>query len=332
MKTQAGKRVFAALTVGVMFLILILIAIGVLQESSQEKRVYQVILIPKTMDPTNDFWTGLIEGAKLGAEEYGCEIKVVGGNAENDYQGQNEIIEKSIEKNPDALLIAPCSYSENTESIEKAVAAGIKVILIDSVIDKEIANGIVATNNFKAGQELGEYTKTLLTEDSRIGIVSHVQGASTAAEREAGVREGLGEYQDQVVDVVYCNSSYELASNLTREMLKKHPEIDTLIGTNEYSAVGAARVVKAQHLGDQIQVVGVDNSVEEIQLLEAGIIQAIVIQKPFNIGYLGVEQAVKAIEGYPMEYNVDSGCKLITKENMYEEENQRLLYPFSGQQ
>ncbi len=56
------------------------------------------------------------------------------------------------------------------------------------------------------------------------------------------------------------------------------------------------------------------------------------IQKPFNIGYLGVEQAVKAIEGYPMEYNLDSGCKLITKENMYEEENQRLLYPFSGQQ
>lgn len=332
MKTQAGKRVFAALTVGVMFLLLLLIAVGVLQERSHEKRVYQIILIPKTVDPTNDFWTGLIEGAKLGAEEFGCEIKVVGGNAENDYEGQNEIIETCIEKDPDALLIAPCSYSESTEAIEKAVAAGIKVILIDSVIDKEIANGVVATNNFKAGRELGEYTSTLLTEDSRIGIISHVQGSSTAAEREAGVRDGLGEFQDQIVDVVYCNSSYEMASELTRKMLKAHPEIDTLIGTNEYAAVGAARVAKAQQLGEQIQVVGVDNSVEEIQFLESGIIQGIVIQKPFNIGYLGVQQAVKAVEGYPMEYNLDSGCKLITKENMYEEENQRLLYPFSGQQ
>ena len=319
MKTQAGKRVFAALTVGVMFLILILIAIGVLQEGAQEKRVYQVMLIPKTIDPTNDFWTALIEGAKLGAEEYGCEIEVVGANREDDYQGQNQIIKDSIAKDPDALLIAPCSYSESTEAIEKAVAAGIKVILIDSVIDKEIANGVVATNNFKAGRELGEYTGTLVTEDSRIGIISHVQGSSTAAEREAGVRDGLGEFQDQIVDIVYCNSSYEVSSELTRKMLKAHPEIDTLIGTNEYAAVGAAKVVKAQQLGEQIQVVGVDNSVEEIQLLEAGIIQGIVIQKPFNIGYLGVQQAVKAVEGYPMEYNLDSGCKLITKENMYEE-------------
>ena len=66
MKTQAGKRVFAALTVGVMFLLLLLIAVGVLQESSHEKRVYQIILIPKTVDPTNDFWTGLIERSKAG--------------------------------------------------------------------------------------------------------------------------------------------------------------------------------------------------------------------------------------------------------------------------
>ena len=115
-------------------------------------------------------------------------------------------------------------------------------------------------------------------------------------------------------------------------MLKERPEIDVVIGTNEYSAVGAARGVKKMGMEDQVKVVGFDNSVEQIQLLEAGVFQGIVIQKSFNIGYLGVEQAVKAIEGYPMEYNLDSGCKLITKENMYEEENQRLLYSFSGQQ
>ncbi len=75
-----------------------------------------------------------------------------------------------------------------------------------------------------------------------------------------------------------------------------------------------------------------DSGCKLITKENTGVFQGIVIQKPFNIGYLGVEQAVKAIEGYPMEYNLDSGCKLITKENMYEEENQRLLYPFSGQQ
>ena len=190
----------------------------------------------------------------------------------------------------------------------------------------------VATDNFKAGKELGEFAKTILKPGSKIGVVAHVKGSSTATERADGIREGLGEDADRIVDIVYCNSSYDLASNLTEEMLQKYPEIDVLIGTNEYSAVGAARGVKNLGMERNVKIVGFDNSVEQIQLLEAGVFQGIVIQKPFNIGYLGIEQAVKAIEGYPMEYNLDSGCKLITRENMYEEENQRLLYLFSGQQ
>ena len=317
MKRRAGKRLIGVMTTGFVLLILILITIGMLQDSSEDKRTYKIIMVPKTIDESNDFWPGLIEGAKLGAEEFGCEI---------------EVIKESIKKNPDAFLIAPCSYTHTTEAVQEAINAGIKVILVDSVIDKEIANGVVATDNFKAGKELGTFAKTILKPDSKIGVVAHVKGSSTATERENGIREGLGEDQDRIQDIVYCSSSYDLASDLTENMLRERPDIDIVIGTNEYSAVGAARGVRKAGMEGQVKIVGFDNSVEQIQLLEAGVFQGIVIQKPFNIGYLGVEQAVKAIEGYPMEYNLDSGCKLITKENMYEEENQRLLYPFSGQQ
>ena len=79
-------------------------------------------------------------------------------------------------------------------------------------------------------------------------------------------------------------------------------------------------------------MVGFDNSVEEIQLMEEGVFQGIIIQKPFNMGYLGIEQAVNLMNGKSIEKNLDSGCKLINRNNMYEEENQRLLYPFTGQQ
>ena len=78
-------------------------------------------------------------------------------------------------------------------------------------------------------------------------------------------------------------------------------------------------------------MVGFDSSIEEIQLLEKGVFQAIIIQKPVNMGYLGVEQAINVLTGKKVEKSLDSGSKLITKENLYEEENQRLLYPFSGQ-
>ena len=102
------------MTAGFVLLILILITIGVLQDSSQNKRTYKIIMVPKTIDESNDFWTGLIEGAKLGAEEFGCEIEVVGSDSEDDYEGQNRLIEESIKKNPDAFLIAPQWKSTST--------------------------------------------------------------------------------------------------------------------------------------------------------------------------------------------------------------------------
>lgn len=311
---------------------LFLVIFSLLNMQDQDQKVYKIILIPKTIDEKNGFWTSLIAGAELGAEEFKSDIEIVGGKSETDVEGQIKCIKESIEKMPDAMLVAPCSYSEMSKALQDVVDSGIKLILIDSVIDRDIAQGVVATDNYLAGRELGEFTRGLLSENSQIGIVAHVKGASTAIERENGMREGLGDYEKQVMDVVFCGSSYEKAYSLTVDMLNKYPEMGVIMGTNEYAAVGAARAVKDLGLAGRVKVVGFDNSIEEIQLLEEGVFQGIIIQKPFNIGYLGVEQAVNVLNGKKADKNVDSGCKMITKENMYEEENQRLLYPFTGQQ
>lgn len=311
---------------------LFLIIFNLLSMQSQDQKVYKMILIPKTIDETNGFWTSLIAGAELGAEEFKADLEIVGGKSETDVEGQIKCIQESIEKQPDAILVSPCSYSEMSEALQKVVDHGIKLVLIDSVIDRDIAQGIVATDNYLAGRELGEFTRGLLTGQSQIGIVAHVKGSSTAIERENGMRDGLGDYENQIMDVVFCGSSYDRAYKLTVEMLEKYPQMEVIMGTNEYSAVGAAEAVKDLGLKGKVKVVGFDNSIKEIQLLEEGVFQGIIIQKPFNMGYLGVEQVVHILDGKKYEKNVDSGCKMITKENMYEEENQRLLYPFTGQQ
>lgn len=297
-----------------------------------EKDKYKIILIAKTIDSDNGFWTSLISGAELGAEEFGAEIEVYGGKTEEDIEGQIKTIEKSIEKKPDILLVTPGSYSETTESLKKVVDSGIPLVLIDSVIDEDIAKATVSTDNYLAGKELGEYARTLLGEGAQIGIIGHVKGTSTAIEREEGIKDGLGEYKDKIVDIQYCGSDFHKAYALTKNMLEEFPELDMIIGTNEYSAVGAARAVKDAGLAKKVKMVGFDNSVEEIQLLEQGVFQGIVIQKPFNMGYLGVELAINILNGKDVNSNLDSGCKLITKDNLYEEENQKLLYPFNEKQ
>ena len=170
--------------------------------------------------------------------------------------------------------------------------------------------------------------KRFVSEDSCIAIIGHVKNSSTAIEREIGVRKGLGEYEEKIVDVVFCDSDYDKAYTQMMNLLEKYPSIDLVAGLNEYSAVGAARAIKEKGLEKQIKVVGIDSSLEEIQMLEEGIFTAIVMQNPFKMGYMGMEVAVKILDGEKVLKNIDSGCQLITKDSMYTEENQKLLFPF----
>lgn len=180
----------------------------------------------------------------------------------------------------------------------------------------------------KLGEVEGNYMKQYATKDSQIVIVGHVEGSSTAIEREKGVRKGLGEYEDRIVDVVFCDSDYDKAYALMMELIEKYPDIDLVAGLNEYSAVGAARAIKEKGLHKRIRVVGIDSSLEEIQMLEEGVFEIIVIQNPFKMGYLGVEAAGKLLNGEKVPKNIDSGCELIKNDSVYTEENQKLLFPF----
>ena len=327
MSRKVGTRI-------VLFILLatILVTFGIqVQEEQEKEKTYHLIFVPKTIDSANDFWTALIKGAELGAEEFGAEIEVVGGRSEDDVETQIKTIEESIQKNPEAILVAPADYSLLHDVLQKVKDAGITLIYIDSTTENDIADCEVSTDNYKAGKELGKYAKTLIDEDIKIGIMGHVKGTSTEIERENGIRDGLENYKANIVDILYCDSSYEKAYSQTKTMLMKNPEIRLLIGTNEYATVGTARAIKDMGMEKKSKMVGFDNSVEEIQLLEEGVFDGIIIQKPFNMGYMGVEQAIALLEGKTVEKTLDSGCKLITRDNMYEEENQRLLYPFSGQ-
>lgn len=291
---------------------------------------YKIAVITKTIDKGNDFWSSLTDGAKLAAKEYGAELFISGAGSEKDIEGQINYIRKAIEMNPDAIIISPCSYSGMTDVLKEVVDSGIKLFLIDSVIDEDIADGIVATDNYDAGKQLGKYAKSNMDEDDKICIIAHVKGSSTAIQREKGIVEGLGVKRNDIISTEYCGSSYDRAYEITMQLLEENKDVNVLFGTNEFASVGAARAVKDLER-DDIDVYGFDNSIEEIQLLEQGIFEAIIIQKPFNMGYLGVEQAISVLDRDKIEHYIDSGSKLIDKKNMYEEENQRLLYPFNGQ-
>lgn len=286
-----------------------------------------IIFIPKVIDEDNDFWKLLIEGVEMAAAENNMDLTIVAPETEDDYAEQNALIEWAVEQNPSAILLTPSSFTETTPYAKKIVESGIPLILVDSEIDEDIADTVITTDNVKLGEVEGDYMRQYATEESQIAIIGHVEGSSTAIEREEGVRKGLGEYEDKIVDVVFCDSDYDKAYLLMMELMEKYPDIDLVAGLNEYSAVGAARAIKEKGRQD-MRVVGIDSSLEEIQFLEEGIFEIIVIQNPFKMGYLGVEAAARLLNGEKVAKHIDSGCELISNDSVYTEENQKLLFPF----
>ena len=294
-----------------------------------EERRLSLIYIPKVVDGTNDFWKALILGARMAAKEYNADIEIKAPAEENDVEGQNRLLKESIKEKPDAILFSPSSFTESDELLKEAKEKNIKISFIDSYVDEPLQDLTVATDNLEAGELLGKFAASLLEPEDQIAIVSHVKGVSTAVEREEGFRKGLGDLADNIVEVVYCNSRYELSRQLTIELMEKYPDLKMIAGMNEYSSVGAARAVKASGAKDRIVVVGVDSSQEAVQLMENGVFKGLVVQKAFKMGYLGVKETVRMLRGKSYQTDVNSGCQLVTPENMYSSEIEKLLFPFN---
>lgn len=298
------------------------------QKKNEERRM-SLVYIPKVEDSTNDFWKALILGTKMAAKEYNADIEIKAPTEENDIERQNELLKEAISEEPDAILFSPSSFTESNDLLKEAKEKGIRISFIDSYTEEKVQDLTVATDNLEAGEKLGKFAATLLDPDDQIAIVAHVKGVSTAVEREEGFRKGLGDLAQNIVEVVYCDSQYEKSRKLTQELMEKYPNLKMVAGMNEYSSVGAARAVKAAGAKDRIQVVGVDSSQEAVQLMENGVFKGLVVQKAFKMGYIGVKETILMLRGKSYEKDVNSGCELVTPDNMYDSEIEKLLFPFN---
>ena len=298
------------------------------QKKIEERRM-SLVYIPKVEDSTNDFWKALILGTKMAAKEYNADIEIKAPTEENDIERQNELLKEAISEEPDAILFSPSSFTESNDLLKEAKEKGIRISFIDSYTEEKVQDLTVATDNLEAGEKLGKFAATLLGPDDQIAIVAHVKGVSTAVEREEGFRKGLGDLAKNIVEVVYCDSQYEKSRKLTQELMEKYPNLKMVAGMNEYSSVGAARAVKAAGAKDRIQVVGVDSSQEAVQLMENGVFKGLVVQKSFKMGYIGVKETILMLRGKSYEKDINSGCELVTPDNMYDSEIEKLLFPFN---
>lgn len=326
MKKRIGEVVILFLLAG------IALFWGWNQYASECGKQLEIIYVSKVSEDTNAFWSALMAGARMAAAEQNVKLTIVGPETEQDYEQQNEKILWAIQQKPAAIMLSACDYSRTLEAARQVKESGIPLVFVDSNVEEEIEDCLVATDNYAAGVKIGELAQQSLHEESQILLVGHVKNSSTAIARLEGITYALGDAAGQIAEVVYCDSDAEKAKELTRQALLENSGINMVIAMSEDASVGAARAVKALGYEDKVTLLGFDNSVEQVRFLEEGVLNGLVVQKSFNMGYLALEQAAAIARGETYQKYIDSGSESITQENMQEPENQALLFPFIPKQ
>lgn len=287
---------------------------------------YTIAVIPK--GTTHDFWLTVKAGAEDAAKEFNAKTYWKGPDKETEVVKQLNIIEDFITMEVDAIVMAACDENAMIDVVKRAKDAGIPVVTIDSGVKSDEPVTFVATDNVAGAKAAGNELARLIGGKGEVGLIPFVKGAATSEMREQGFKEALAEFPDiKLVSTLYSESDAAKGMNVTQDMITANPNLAGIFAANEGGAIGAAQAIRADDKVGAIKLVAFDASDEEIAALKEGVIQALVVQNPYKMGYEGVKAAVDYLEGRPVEKRIDTGVTVVTMENFGQPDVQKVLYP-----
>ncbi len=258
----------------------------------KEKRV---ILLTNGDDP---FWDAMRTGMEKAAEDF--DLASVGLRVEMDkndgtakgqidklkqYAGQTDIAAV-------AISVTDADNSALADAMRQLDASGVKVITIDSDINRDQYRdsrfAYLGTDNIIGGQELGKAARGLRPDGATYATFYGLASAANVIERTTGFATGAGDSFTKA-DGLFDNMDLTKAQANVRNALQNHPEIDTLVGIWAYNAHAIVEVVKENGIRDQTAIVVFDAAPKAIQHMNDGMIDAMVVQNPYQMGYLGTK-------------------------------------------
>ena len=150
---------------------------------------YNIYLIAKSS--TTEFWKAVFSGANAAKSEYNVQLTILAPDTEEDFEVQNDYIRQAVADGADAIVFSAISYTENAAAIDEAVAAGVRVVVIDSDVDSKGVSVRIGTDNVAAGRMSGEAALKTAQEKIVVGIVNAYAETQNCREREQGFREVL---------------------------------------------------------------------------------------------------------------------------------------------
>ena len=290
---------------------------------------YKVALIAKSTGL--EFWNAVFTGAQAAATEYNIELTVTAPDDEEDFEGQNALIENAVEEGAKAIIFSAIDYEANAAAIDAAAQAGVLIINIDSQVNSDHVSAYIGVDNYGAGRMAAQSALDGVSGQLRVGLVNYEVNGANGRDRAAGARDAFQESgRAEVIATVQTHPNSEDARRDVLEMLRDHPEINVLVALNEPIGVGTARAVHQMQRADDLWLVAFDSNGETVDALQNGAVDALIVQNSYSMGYFGVQSAYKMLagQGSSVETNNVTAAAVVTRDNMFAMDNQRELFLF----
>lgn len=292
--------------------------------ADEQSNLPQILVSPKGL--VHSFWVTVKSGADSAGKELGANVIWKGPTLETDISGQIAIIEDYINKGVDAIVLAACDATALVNTVKKAAEKNIPVITIDSGLDSDIPLSFIATDNVAAAMKAADALAELIDKKGKVACIPFIPGAATSNMRESGFLTGIKNYPDiQVAAIQYSQSEVAMGMAITEDILTAHPDLKGIFAANEAGTIGVVQGLKSKNKVGQVKVVGFDAAPNEILALNDKTLDALIVQDPFKMGYLGVKTALQALKGETVEKRIDTGVYVVTRENINSPELKKLL-------
>jgi ribose transport system substrate-binding protein len=303
------------------------------REGSASSGKTTIAVIPK--GTTHEFWKSIHAGAVKAARELNVEIIWKGPLREDDRDQQISVMEDFISRKVNAIVLAPLDDIALRGPVANAKAAGIPTVIIDSDLKSEDYISFAVTDNYLGGKIGAQELIRLLNGKGRVIMLRVLEGSASTTNRERGFLETIAtapgitvvssnQYGGPTVETAYRASENVLAplndasGNLT---------INGVFTPNESTTFGMLRALQDGGHAGKVTFVGFDSSPKLVEAVRNRQLNALVVQNPMAMGYIGVKTAVAHLRGEKVERLIDTGVVLVTTDNIDKPEIKELIQP-----
>jgi len=279
----------------------------------------RIAFVIKPLD--NTYFGAMAEGAQAAADEAGADLTVVAAENVTDDSGQAAKLNALVADGYDCYVVNPTSQTNLISGLAPLTQEGTPIVNLDLPIDLDAASAAgveitsyVGTNNITAGEAGGEAMLQLLQEGDQVALIGGLAADPGSNARLEGFTKAV-EGKLEITQTVAADFDKAKAKSAAATIILSNPDIKGFFTPSGDMAMGIQQAVQEAGLDDQIAVVGIDGTKDQLSDIIAGGQPAAIEQFPYLMGVQSVQACLAAIDGADIPASVETPVLIVTSEN-----------------